>query len=166
MESKLNGESTKTFLRGEGSVNADEISRNWIRHIEDDDMLASDRPYEGALDSLRKLNELKHDIYLVTARRSAIAAQSQVKSHGMEEYIKFVGVVSPGLAAGEEKAALLASLPIDVVVGDTESDQEWADCMGARFIAVDWGFRSNDYWLRKNVKAVSTYGELYNELGG
>jgi phosphoglycolate phosphatase-like HAD superfamily hydrolase len=159
-EQKLNGASTKAFLKSEGVQAADALAGDWVRHIEDEHMLDDDVLYPFALQIINDLS-VDNDLYLVTARGNREGAQRQMRRYGLADAFKYMGVVDPGAGAGLRKAKLLPVPTLDVVVGDTESDAEWARSCSARFVPVCWGFRSSGYWMKTAYNAVTAPDHLF-----
>jgi phosphoglycolate phosphatase-like HAD superfamily hydrolase len=156
---KAEGHSTRAYLEACAPEVAAEVNSAWISQIEADDLLKHDCPYEGCFLFLEGCSQA-HDLYLITARGNASGAQQQFVDLGFAPYFKKTRVVAPGKNAGLLKAQCLGEITLDVVIGDTESDQDWANHADAVFIPVSWGFRSAAYWNKRNVKAVYNYNSL------
>ncbi|MDG1302245.1 MAG: HAD hydrolase-like protein [Opitutae bacterium] len=156
---KAEGYSTRSYLEGRASQVAEDVNQAWITQIEADDLLKHDRPYEGCFPFLEECSKA-HDLYLITARGNASGAQQQFVDMGFERYFQKTRVVAPGRNAGLLKAQCLNGITLDVVVGDTESDLDWAIHAGSLFIPVSWGFRSAAYWSNKNIEAANNYNSL------
>jgi phosphoglycolate phosphatase-like HAD superfamily hydrolase len=162
-ECKLNTGSTKAFLKMEGVTDASRIAADWVRHIEDLDMLELDALYPFAAELLSDLSPI-NELYLVTARSNPEAVKALAERWGLMDFFHELHVVAPGADAGKRKAKALPTVKLDVVVGDTEADAEWAANCGARYIPVSWGFRSEKYWSQSNYKFVRDPSKLVSAI--
>lgn len=160
---KMAGGSTRAFLEKESIDDALRISTSWIQHIEDEDLLRRDVVYPGALACLELLQR-EHSLYLVTARADIDAACQQISGAGLCPYFDRYGAVASGGGAGQRKTEFLSAIGIECVVGDTESDEEWAKSSSAEFVAVDWGFRDRQFWCERGITPVSSYEALIETL--
>lgn len=160
---KLAGKSTRCFLESEGVISSAEIALQWVDSIEDEEMLRFDIPYPFALQLLESISSV-HSLCLITARKYSDGAQSQIRHLGYEPFFDYAKVVAPGADAGKRKAALVSEGGLDLVVGDTESDAEWADLCGARFLPVAWGFRSMEFWKNAGYSALPEPERLAVEI--
>ncbi len=69
-------------------------------------------------------------------------------------------------AAAESKSEELdpGGWALTVVVGDSETDLEWAEKLGVKFLAVSTGARSEEYWRRRGVAAHAHAGLALKSL--
>lgn len=160
---KLSGRSTKDFLVAERVEGAEGVACDWIEMIEDDYMMAHDQVYLDTRNTLEVLCH-SHRLFLATARGNSERAFGQIKQFSLERFFEQVHVVAPGRDAGLRKTQSLSDITVDCVIGDTESDADWAASCGAQFVPVSWGFREKQFWIDRGMNPVSTHAELIQTL--
>lgn len=160
---KLHGASTRYFLLDEGVSSADLISKKWIQRIEEDSMLLGDKPYAFSHDVLSALSK-ENELYLATARCNERGAREQFTRTNFATYFRALYVVPAGSGASDRKADVTSKHGLDVIIGDTESDAEWAAKCGAAFIPVSWGFRSTQFWQSAGYDPVNDYLEMLSVI--
>lgn len=148
-ELKRAGASQRQLLREHWAIDgeaAEGFRRRWLQQIEDEDRLREDRPFEGADELLAGLAE-RGPVHIVTGRQSAEKARRQAASFGWDRYL--AGVRATGLS--EPKAALIAAVaattPGSVMVGDSGEDIDAGRAAGLGTVAVAYGFSGRDRLL-------------------
>ena len=141
------------------------IQAKWIRHIEDKDFLAYDKLYHRASLFLEKLSKSNY-LILVTARNDEYNLLEQVRLLEVENFFEKIFVVSPGKNAAKEKYEALNPFKVDYFIGDTEVDSSAAYLLNTRFIAVNYGFRTNSFWEYKGIKSYSSFNEITSLIDG
>lgn len=147
---KNNGKTTLEYLLYKGYPAY--LSDEWKNHIEDKDYLSLDKLYKDTIPNLDKLVNY-YPLYLVTARRNPDRTIKQVQELGLYNYFKDIKIVFPGSDAGLLKAEAIKDNNISIVVGDTEVDLKCAELISAKFLALNRGFRSKNWW--DNSKTLS-----------
>lgn len=122
----------------------DDINREWVKNIENMEYLEIDTLYDGVIYVLEDLSK-KFDLYLVTARSNKINAIKQIKKLNIYKFFKEVYVVDNHKNSSYNKYYVTKNLNLDLIIGDTEVDFEWAQYSNTRFIGITHGFR-NEYW--------------------
>lgn len=158
---KNNGENNIAWLKtcGINENTAQIIQKRWIELIENARYLAFDKLYDGVSELLEALSR-KNSLYLITARGNKTTAGEQIKSLGIEQYFDGAYIVKDG----DSKAAALRNCHADIMVGDTELDQKAAKAGNSEFIAVSYGFRSQEFWEEKNLLPSKDIKELNQVL--
>lgn len=116
------------------------FKQKWMKHVEDLDLLALDRPFPGVDGLLRRLSR-DNALYVVTGRQHPERAKAQMISLGWADCFRSVLVTRQSW----EKAALIRDnvthiAPQDVFVGDTGEDVLAAKSLGVGSFAVLSGF--------------------------
>lgn len=122
------------------------LAARWVERVEDDDMLALDRPHPAAARALGLIGDAGAAAIVLTARRREAAVRSQVAGL-FGDKICDVLVVAPGSVIAGKAAALRELAPVVGYVGDTEADAEAAGRADIPFAAVAGGQRDPD-WLK------------------
>ncbi|MEO8456466.1 MAG: HAD family hydrolase [Chloroflexota bacterium] len=158
---RMNGDGTFDVI----SRLAPEITRSfritWMGRIERRDYLAYDDTFVGTLEALAELRK-EHRLVLLTFRRDPYALDWQLAKTGLIDL--FDEAISPTVTAPQRKSELLADwLPMGdtYVIGDTEADIDLASDLGARYIGVTTGVRSQSYLhSRGGVLTLDSVAEL------
>ena len=127
------------------------------------DFLKLDQPYEGAVSFLRQMQS-SFSLVLCTARQFSARVSEQLDQQTLTQYFAKVCVVQPGANAGLRKADATSELKLCAVVGDTESDAQWAEAAHATFIPVAWGFRNFDFWASRNRTSADKWEAVIRSL--
>ena len=133
---------------------AHEINTEWISLIEKEEYLKNDVLYPDVLEVLKKLSK-ENDLYLVTARNNKEGCLKQIKNLGIEQYFTEIEIVNSCKETSQLKAVVLQKHQIDCFIGDTESDYKATEIADCDFKAVDYGFRSKQFWDKENIDAIS-----------
>ena len=161
---KRKGLSTLDYLRSHNISEADNIVIKWVEIIESPSLLSIDCLYSGAYEALQRLAEF-FDLYLATARTSTCGAIEQLDKYDLTAFFKSIYVVKPGRRAGQHKADCFEEGVLQYVVGDTESDQEWAERCSAEFIPLSSGFRDVSFWTLKGAYPSAHLRDIPARLG-
>jgi phosphoglycolate phosphatase-like HAD superfamily hydrolase len=141
------------LLRDLPPAGRDEFRRGWLDRIEKPEALALDRLYRGAVPTLESLAK-EHQLVLITLRHDARTLHCQLKSVGLTEY--FEAVISPPEPGVSRKADLWAREgDAEVrVVGDSETDIELANDLGAECVCVTHGLRSARFLRERGARCL------------
>lgn len=138
--------------------------KEFIKLVEDPDVLAQDTLFGDSIDTLQNLSKT-HQLFLLSLRRDDTALRNQVASLGIDGY--FMGILSghsdTKAESLEKKADVVKSAGLSgqrlLLIGDTEADIVAAQSLGAPCIAVTTGIRSPEilatYRPDKIVSAIS-----------
>ncbi|MCW8965874.1 MAG: HAD hydrolase-like protein, partial [Candidatus Pacearchaeota archaeon] len=153
---KSDGYTGLDVLRKYNVRQAEQVSAYWMGIIENPSMLSQDKLYPDVKLILDKLY-MGNVLYLVTARRYNDRVLDQIHKASIGTCFKDIIIVSNDnyKNVGVRKGMATQSYNLSLVIGDTESDCEWADYVGAEFRPVTSGFRSEAYWAARNIKAYS-----------
>jgi phosphoglycolate phosphatase-like HAD superfamily hydrolase len=160
---KCDGASGIDAMRQIGISAAEDISRQWIAMIENEEMLALDKLYPDARETLKRQRTQGNAFILVTGRQNAAAVRRQMTTLGIEEYFRESIVVDPR-DRSQAKAAVTRQYGLDAVVGDTEMDLQWAKDLGVRFYASSFGFRSQSYWRRQQIDSHASLAAIFDSI--
>lgn len=155
MRKKKEGASTFEYLIANNveEIKAKVISKKWIESIELARFIENDRLYPGTREMLLKLFQ-KSDIYLLTARKDKKLVESQLRKLHILDFFKEIIVVDP-VNSAIEKAKYLELIRPELFVGDTETDKLAADRTSIDFYPVNYGFRSKNFWDKRNIVSHS-----------
>lgn len=148
MEYKADGHSGLTYLNevmGLSSKVAEEIQKEWIEQIEDDEWLKHDTLYDDTIPTLRRL---QGDILFLTIRNNVQGLKNELDRLAMNNFETIV------LSHNEKKSSALKRLDKDcIMIGDTEIDLYAANDFGCAYYILNRGFRSKQYWDAHGVKS-------------
>jgi phosphoglycolate phosphatase-like HAD superfamily hydrolase len=170
-DQKCAGFSGSDVLLRNGIPQAKTIAENWIRIIEDADLLRLDSPFPSVFDKLQRLSKDQVDFFVCTSRQHRDRVLRQFVDLGLNESVKeiFVAETQLGVGRGLSKASLTKHLDLRIVIGDSEVDAEWAAELKARFVAVSCGARSAKFWAQRGVIAhpdtLTALEEVFDILG-
>lgn len=86
-----------------------------------------------------------HDLIIITARANPDLAREQIKSLGIDKYIKNLYVVPQTPNVSNSKADILIKTNTSVFIGDTCSDFTAARIANVKFIHRDCGFHNMEF---------------------
>jgi phosphoglycolate phosphatase len=129
----------------EVAAESDEYLRRWVERVEAEDLLARDRVFPGAAETLQRLSN-RHPLLLVTLRQYPERVRQQLAQLDLLGFFAEVLVGTPTTGASwDVKRDLIRSSPFfasnALVVGDTEVDIRAGKALGLRTIAVLSGIR-------------------------
>lgn len=165
-EYKRNGSSTEAALvkMGMTATLARQIAGKWKRIIEEPYWLSMDSLLVGGKESLKKLKEQCHHLYLLTARDREDLLMLQLAQLGIRDLFEQIHVVRPERAR-EQKAARLKAMAAQIFIGDTESDFQAAGMAEVVFYAVSTGQRSQPYLQTQGITNIfSTLQDALNRV--
>ncbi|NQY43848.1 MAG: FkbM family methyltransferase [Legionellales bacterium] len=151
----------KKYITDDKLIN--EIQEDWIENIEKKDYLEKDILYSDTRFFLKKAS-LKFNLILITARSNKENAYWQISDLNIAKYFKFCIVVPTGKDASKLKAKELKKFKIDYLIGDTEVDEFAAKDLGVKFVALNSGFRSKEFWDSKNVSSYNNLSAVFNRI--
>jgi phosphoglycolate phosphatase-like HAD superfamily hydrolase len=137
---------------------AKELHGLWVNIIEDESMLAQDKLYPGVKEYLEAIYK-ENEIYLVTARTYKSRTLDQLRILGIDKLFSdiFVIEIKQNVKIGELKSKATKKYNIEYVIGDTETDLEWANLSKAEFRPVICGFRNKSYWESKGIPVYADF---------
>lgn len=122
---------------------AEEISSEWVKHIEDEKWLIFDTLYDDTIPTLKKI---EGRILFLTIRNNKESLMSELKARGIAIYPIKV------LSTGQDKAEILKMISDEkIMVGDTEIDYRAAVESDCPYYMLNRGFRSKEYWDKQGV---------------
>lgn len=145
IEFKRGGKNNIDFLTAKGIDKeiAQNIQQEWIKHIEDEEFLASDILYPETLEILQKY--IGYDRILITARNNKKNALKQIQKLGLSQYFKEIFVVPSNKETSIKKADILRQNHAKLFIGDTKSDYLAALNAGIEFKHFNKGFHNKEY---------------------
>lgn len=143
IEYKSSGKNNIDYLVSHGVDidTAKRIQEQWIANIEQDNYLALDVLYDDAVDLLNKYS-VDNDLILLTARANVDGLNKQIDKFDLRKYFKEIFVVKPGKSAANDKADILRSNNVILMIGDTSSDYNAAKMAGTEFMFHENGFHN------------------------
>lgn len=115
-----------------------EFNKAYLKRVEEDDLMAMDRPVEGIEDILRLLRQ-KHMLYVVTNRQEYEKTVQELVRFGWRDIFEDIWVTEQKVTKTELIARHIAVSPEDIFVSDTGEDIKIAQQLGMRSAAVTWG---------------------------
>jgi phosphoglycolate phosphatase-like HAD superfamily hydrolase len=128
--------------------------RRWLEQIENRDQLSMDSLYSGARSALSILGQ-RHKLVLVTLRRDCKALAWQLHRLGILEC--FERVLATGGASGGKAGLWPDHLRTgdEIVVGDGETDLEFARALRAPCVSVTYGMRTPVFLSRHGADRLA-----------
>lgn len=140
-----------------------EFARRWRERVEDDDLLALDRPFPLAEALLKRIRSAQGLLFLVTARQHPEKVERQLERWGWRNLFEGVFVTRQTRSKAtlvEEKIGTTDEG--DVFVGDTGEDILAGKKLGMKTIAVASGFLSGEILREYSPNLlVNSVGEIY-----
>ena len=163
---KFDGHNNIDWLLSKGisEDNAQKINKEWISLIENAEYLKADFLYPNVRDVLSNLSK-ENDLFLVTARSNKENAYKQIKQLGIVQYSTGISVVDTCSETASLKAVELKKFHAEYFIGDTESDYKAAQIADCDFYAVGYGFRSESFWRKKDIKIVRNICDILDVTG-
>lgn len=157
---KRNGYSTEQYLRHKQHSDIECINNKWVENIETPIYLEMDKLYSFTYEFLEATFD-SYLLYLVTARKNEQGVIELLKKFNMVKYFTEIIIVKPGQGAANRKAEETIDKNIRYVIGDTETDYKWAKLIKAEFFAVNYGFRSKEWWESSyNIVSYSSLNDI------
>jgi phosphoglycolate phosphatase-like HAD superfamily hydrolase len=123
----------------------------WLQRIEQPDLLALDRLFDGAVEKLQQWRREQRRLILATLRHSPEQLKWQLNRLGLAPLLDDVLVADHrgGAARKAEMVKEIISDPSTTLwIGDTELDIEAARLVGCRIFAVSSGLRAPEFLER------------------
>lgn len=150
---KSNGSPGVEVLARHQIARARDLAGRWTVIVEDLELQALDRLYPDVLPCLTEGRRHECRYVVATARQNPAAAVGQAERLGLRLLVEDFIVVDPLRAGvGRRKAEATQHFGLSLIVGDTESDLQWARCLDTRFCALARGFRSDVFWRTLDVE--------------
>ena len=134
-----------------------EFNTKWLKLIEDEKYLKSDKLYDFTIPLLKSIN---NDIFLITARQSRKNLLEELEWFGIKEYFKDIYVTENKI----ENVDILRNLHItseDILVSDMGKDILAGKEVGIKTVGVSWGFMNEEKLKEyKPDFIVSDYNEI------
>lgn len=146
------------------------FKQKWKEQIEEPTRLATDVPFEGVSDLLRKLSR-ERELYLVTARQYPDRAKAQVHQFGWKALFTDIFFTLQQQSKASLIRATLPSNNADIFVGDTGEDILSGKELGMKTVAVSSGFLSAEVLTQYQPdqlldSVVTSEGLLMKMCGG
>lgn len=157
MEYKANGHSGRSYLIDQLGIDkntATDISNEWVRLIEDEEYMEMDELYPDTVEFLDAVKMKGYPILFLTARKNRTNTLKQLERLGIKEYAEAVYIVSPDRATEEKIEVIMTYLESGkepIIVGDTENEYDTAYSAGINYFVLNRGFRSKQYWDKRDV---------------
>lgn len=160
LESKRLGISTKEYLlkKGVNPILIDEINKDWIKNIENPEMLKYDFLYKDTLSFLIKTSK-KNDLILVTARSNKKNTLDQIKKIKIEKFFKKIYVIKPNKNI-PDKIKIAKKHNCFAIIGDTEIEKKVSDELKINFFCLNRGARSKKFWDNSKISSYSSLREI------
>ena len=169
VEYKANGNRTIDFLEKELKLNSDiseKITEVWKRTIEEEQYLKIDTLYGDTVAFLNIVKDKGYKTIIVSARQNKDYAMKGIKTSEINYLINDVIIVSPFNAISEKLSALMQNKEeFSVYIGDTEIDYEAGKRAEILTFILNRGFRSKEYWDKKNIQSYNDLFEIVKYLG-
>lgn len=157
MNYKSLGNSGKKYLISKLGLSkelSDEIMEEWRSNIENEEYMAMDELYPDTIQFLDALTRKGYPIIFLTARNNRKNTIKQLENLNISGYADMVYVVSPNRATEEKIEIIMTYLEIGkepIIVGDTENEYDTAYAAGINYFILNRGFRSKEYWNKRDV---------------
>ena len=154
---KCNGESTKSICINCGYTDDESnmISDYWKDHIEDIKYLKQDNCYSDTHIFLEEISNY-YKVIVLTARRNNYVIE-QIKSFSIAKFIDLIHLVDPKYAFDEKKDFIIREgYEHAFCVGDTEHEYKIQQEVEIDTYILNRGFRSKNYWERRNVQSYDS----------
>ena len=153
-KAKRDGMTTHDALLGAGisAIEAEEITRRWLRIIEDPYYLGYDRLLPSAAEALQICRSIGFQTVLLTARRSLRGLMLQTNALRLTSMADQILLADPR-DGPLHKARELRRLSAVAMIGDSEVDAQAAALAEVSFYAVSSGQRSADF-LRSKLGVI------------
>ncbi len=160
LESKRLGISTKEYLskKGINPLLVDEINKDWIKNIENPEMLKYDFLYKDTLPFLINTSK-KNDLILVTARSNKKNTLNQIKKLKMEKFFKKIYVIKPDKNI-PDKIKIAKKHNCFAIIGDTEIEKKISDDLKIKFFCLNRGARSKKFWDNLKIKSLPSLKKI------
>lgn len=168
MSYKANGNRTIDFLKKELNLNneiSEKVAEVWGLTIEEEKYLEIDTFYGDAVPFLSLIKEKGYKTVIVSARKNRDYVIKRIKTSEINHLIDDIMIVSPFNAVNEKFEALMQNKDENsVCIGDTEIDYEAGKKAEMRTLILNRGFRSKEYWDKKNIRSYSDLIEIVKYL--
>lgn len=162
MAYKANGNRTIDFLKNELKLTADiseKVAEIWKRTIEEEEYLEMDAFYWDTVPFLNLIKEKGYKTVIVSARKNKDYVINKIKTSEINYLIDDIIIVSPFNAINEKLEVFMQKRDKNsVCIGDTEIDYEAGQRAKIVTFILNRGFRSKEYWDKKNIQS---YGDLF-----
>ncbi len=161
MEFKGEGHSGKEYLRQIMRLDdrqADDIMKEWVEHIEDEEWLIYDDLFPDVNETLPQLSS---KIVLLTLRNNADGIKNELIRLNLDCYETYV------VNKANQKGTILKELvEADrcAVIGDTEVDYEAGIAAGCDTYVLNRGFRSKNFWDRRGITSFGSLHSLFKSI--
>lgn len=168
LEYKAKGHNTVSFLEKYFDLSNEQagiITEEWIKHIEDEELLSDDVLYPDTIDVLERITG-DNIIFFVSSRRNKEHAVKECKRFEIDRYAKKIFITDPEKGI-KSKVDIFNYILREygnelIVVGDTEVDYLAADSLNLKYYILNRGFRNKYFW---DQKGVVSFPDLYGLLG-
>lgn len=169
MSYKANGNRTIDFLKKKLELNSEvseKIADIWRFTIEEEKYLERDVLYEDSVPFLKLIKERGYKTIIVSARKNREYIIKKIKTSAIDCLIDDIIIVSPFNATNEKFMAFIRSKDENsVCIGDTEVDYEAGKKAEILTFMLNRGFRSKEYWDKKNIQSYCDLFEIAKYLG-
>jgi phosphoglycolate phosphatase-like HAD superfamily hydrolase len=165
LDYKRTGQSTLNYLLSKNIhfKTATKLNQKWQALIENNSLISQDVLYPDTIKFLTQISR-NHHLFLVTARKYPHLLKKQLKKLGLKQYFQDVFIVKPSKNAAQLKHEITKNLHLAIIIGDTETDWQWANLSQANFFALNRGFRNQDFWTKKQVISYDNLETIIKEL--
>jgi len=160
---KSEGNTGLAYLQKKEIPNAKVIFALWIKKIEDRKYLKTDILYSNVSECLDIL-KIQYNLFLITARANKKNAIWQLSQLNIDTFFTEIFVVSNIGDLGYNKYMAIKSFPISYVIGDMETDYDFAKRTGGVFFPLNCGFRSTIFWKQCIGKSYENMQEILLQI--
>jgi len=156
---KSEGNTGLSYLKNKGIPNEATIISLWIKRIEYRKYLRLDLLYPNVLVELKKMSD-RYNLFLLTARSNKSNAIWQLSELGLGDFFCDKIIVKNMGNVGLNKYRAIQQIPLEFVIGDTETDFALAKYAQCGFFPLNYGFRSAKYWRKNGLKSYSSINKI------
>lgn len=168
MAYKANGNTTIDFLKKELKLNdsiSEKVNEIWRFTIEEEKYLEIDAFYGDTVPFLTLIKGKGYKIVIVSARKNRDYVIKRIKASKINYLIDDIIIVSPLNAMNEKLEVLTRNKDKNsVCIGDTEVDYEAGKKAGISTFVLNRGFRSKEFWNKKNIQSYYDLFEIIKYL--
>ena len=169
LDYKANGNRTIDFLKEELYLDDDisqRVAEIWKLTIEEEKYLEIDTFYSDAVPFLNLIKEKGFKTIIVSARNNKDYLIDRIKISEINYLIDDIIIVSPFHAMNNKLNVFIQNKDKNsVCIGDTEVDYEAGKKAGILTYILNRGFRSKEYWDKKNIRSYCDLFEIVKYLG-
>lgn len=130
------------------------ICKEWIKHIENLELLKTDKLYKDSIPFLINIYK-KYNLILITSRSNKKNTKNQINDLNIKKYFKKIIIVKPNNNM-VNKTKITKKYNCIAIIGDTEIEKQVSDNLKINIYPLNRGFRSKEYWNKTNIVSYSS----------